>query len=293
MGDSTTTGSGQRRRFRDRATRLWVEALTTGCTLSGTLLAGVTHGPWRVGMGILAVVFGVLTAIVRHCRGYTTRDYRVMRRDYQRIIDSLNGQLKGQLELVEQQLLGQLHIIKAMGRLVDDHDPQRRAGTRGSATALVLEAARNLCGSDSNRTRAVLYSSDGDGLKYFDHVGRGQPRKTFDRSTRHGEHVCRIAHESTDAELRKDIWNDPPPGLSPREAQRKTYRSLIAAPVWAGDRRHGLLAVDSPEPDKFNDNDAALLTLLGVTLALAYSCDRCHGLSFSQRAASSSAVLSP
>jgi hypothetical protein len=134
----------------------------------------------------------------------------------------------------------------------------------------VVDAAAELLGPD--RSRAGWFEYRDERPPRLVPVaelrrGRADPQRTeFIQGTLEGDSALQLLENDT-TRFCPDVDLEPPPGWS-REAH-SDYRTFISAGVVAGDRKFGMLTLDSLEAGDLTDNDVYAMSLLAKVLAAA------------------------
>jgi GAF domain-containing protein len=160
-------------------------------------------------------------------------------------------------------------IAEVVGRVHQTSGKGERESLRGQLKQLVVEAAANLC--DGERARAVFFQLERGEMRAAAWFGRGDPPTTVftdDPGDRRGQEALLLVRFH-DYLLVDDVRADElPRGAEPRPGAG--YRSFISVAVFCGQQNLGMLSVDAPEPDAFDDTDLnvmrAMAQLLGAGL---------------------------
>ena len=159
-------------------------------------------------------------------------------------------------------------IAEVVGRVHQTSGREREA-LRGQLRQLAVEAAASLC--DGERARAIFWKLEGGEMRASAWFGRGDPPTTVftdDPGDRRGQEALLLVRFH-DYLLVDDVRaEDLPRGAEPRPGA--TYRSFISVAVFCGEQNLGMLSVDAPEPDAFDETDLnvmrAMAQLLGAGL---------------------------
>ena len=159
-------------------------------------------------------------------------------------------------------------IAEVVGRVHQTSGREREA-LRGQLRQLVVEAAASLC--DGERARAILWKLERGEMRAAAWFGRGDaPTTVFtdDPGDRRGQEALLLVRFH-DYLLVDDVRAEElPRGAEPRPGA--TYRSFISVAVFCGEQDLGMLSVDAPEPNAFDETDLnvmrAMAQLLGAGL---------------------------
>ena len=161
-------------------------------------------------------------------------------------------------------------IAEVVGRVHQASTASERSSLRGQLMQLIVEAAANLC--DGERARATFFELRGGVMRPQAWTGRSdRPSRVFtdqpgDRSGQEALLLVRF-HDFLFVE---DVQAEGlPPGVDPKPGSK--YRSFISVAVFCGEESFGMLSVDAPVPDAFDETDLnvmrAMAQLLGAGLA--------------------------
>ncbi|MEJ8673021.1 GAF domain-containing protein [Streptomyces sp. MS1.AVA.1] len=137
----------------------------------------------------------------------------------------------------------------------------------------VLEAARKICGKrNRDENRATFFEVRGFDLVYADSRGRtpSTPRERWRGRAPSAEKPV-VDWAKVTRNVRPDRVGDvsrPNSTRGPVDTQA-TYKSYISIPVVSGPTSFGMLTVDSPELQNFNEIDEDTIALLAHILAAA------------------------
>lgn len=161
-------------------------------------------------------------------------------------------------------------ILRLLGNLALEQEPQRHGEFQAQAVPLVLATAAEFIGPA--RSRACWFKLEKGppvSLVPTDSVGRaGSPTTTFKAGTKSGDAAIGMVLADEDR-LCRDIESEPPPGWD--STKQRDYRTFVSVSVIAGDIAHGMLTLDAVEPDTLTVEDKALLRLMAGMLAVALS----------------------
>ena len=160
-------------------------------------------------------------------------------------------------------------IAEVVGRVHQTSGRAERDSLRGQLKQLVVEAAASLC--DGERARAVFFELERGEMRSAAWFGRGDPPTTVftdDPDDRRGQEALLLVRFH-DYLLVDDVRAEElPRGVEPRAGA--TYRSFISVAVFCGEQNLGMLSVDAPEPNAFDETDLnvmrAMAQLLGAGL---------------------------
>jgi GAF domain-containing protein len=160
-------------------------------------------------------------------------------------------------------------IAEVVGRVHQTSGKAERESLRGQLKQLVVEAVASLC--DGERARAVFFELERGEMRAAAWFGRGDPPTTVftdDPADRRGQEALLLVRFH-DYLLVDDVRAEAlPRGAEPRPGAG--YRSFISVAVFCGDQNLGMLSVDAPESQGFDDTDLnvmrAMAQLLGAGL---------------------------
>jgi hypothetical protein len=160
-------------------------------------------------------------------------------------------------------------IAEVVGRVHQTSGKGERESLRGQLKQLVVEAAASLC--DGERTRATFFELDRGEMRAAAWFGRGDaPTTVFTDAPddRRGQEALLLVRFH-DYLLVDDVRAEPlPRGAEPRPGAG--YRSFISVSVFCGEQNLGMLSVDAPEANAFDETDLnvmrAMAQLLGAGL---------------------------
>jgi hypothetical protein len=160
-------------------------------------------------------------------------------------------------------------IAEVVGRVHQTAAKGERESLRGQLKQLVVEAAASLC--DGERARATFFELQRGEMRAAAWFGRGdQPTTVFtdEPADRRGQEALLLVRFH-DYLLVDDVRADElPRGAEPRPGA--TYQSFISVAVFCAEQNLGMLSVDAPEPNAFDETDLnvmrAMAQLLGAGL---------------------------
>ena len=160
-------------------------------------------------------------------------------------------------------------IAEVVGRVHQTSGKGERESLRGQLKQLVVEAAASLC--DGERVRAVFFQLERGEMRAAAWFGRGDPPTTVftdDPDDRRGQEALLLVRFH-DYLLVDDVRaGELPRGAEPRPGAG--YRSFISISVFCGEQNLGMLSVDAPEANAFDETDLnvmrAMAQLLGAGL---------------------------
>jgi GAF domain-containing protein len=168
--------------------------------------------------------------------------------------------------------------VHVLGEVSASRDPEARRTALRVLVSAVVDIAQSQIGTISRpdvakrqskpRIRSNFYAfSDSDTLKLVMYFPRNDsPRQDFVRGrSYHDDDVIDLAARSRQVRMVPDLLEVAPPYFE--DAPGRSYRSLIAVPVRAGQRSFGLLNVDCDQPHMLTDVDVGFMILLAGVLA--------------------------
>jgi transcriptional regulator with GAF, ATPase, and Fis domain len=161
-------------------------------------------------------------------------------------------------------------VLRLLGNLALEEQPEHRLALRAQAVPLVLATAAEFIGP--SRSRACWFRLDQGppvSLVPESSVGRaGSPTTTFESGTESGDATIGMVLADEDR-MCPDIEAETPPGWD--AAKVRDYRTFISVSVIAGDTAYGMLTLDAVEPGTLSVEDKGLLRLMAGMLAVALS----------------------
>lgn len=133
-----------------------------------------------------------------------------------------------------------------------------------------VDTAQGLC--HPVRARSVFFELRSDRMVFSTYAGRSEPSRTVftDEPDDPGGRLALQRVRAGEVAIYDDLATDAPPGTN---VQAKSYRTFIAVSVRAGDTPFGMLTVDAPKANTFEEEDVetmkTLAGVLGAGLALA------------------------
>jgi len=169
-------------------------------------------------------------------------------------------------------------LVNVLGRVLCESSGPRLEGLVDTLREVGITGVMAQCGrSDkASRLRSSYYALRGDGLeKLGDSVGRAalRPSRRYFKPDdgRIARRVIEIARGTTVIRI-PDVELASPDEFEDYEG--RVYRSLIAAPVRAGEQSFGLLVVDSDRPNSLTEADAEYVNLVAGILGAGYAHQR-------------------
>jgi GAF domain-containing protein len=160
-------------------------------------------------------------------------------------------------------------IAEVVGRIHQAGGEADRSSLRGQLKQLVVEAAAHLCGGE--RTRAIFFELRGHTMRPEAWMGRSDtPNTVFtdQQSDRRGREALLLVRQHDYLQV-DDIADENLP-LAARPRPNTGYRAFISMAVFSGDQDFGMLTVDAPDTNAFDDTDLnvlrAMAQLLGAGL---------------------------
>lgn len=159
-------------------------------------------------------------------------------------------------------------VLRLLGRLAVDPDPQARSAMAAQAVSLVLKTASEFIGPE--RARACWFRLEPgppQRLVPTEHAGRaGGPSTVFLAGTVAGDAAIELVARG--GALRcEDVVADPPPGWG-LDAD-PAYATFLAVATRGEDAAFGMLTLDALEAGTLSTDDEGLLRLMSDVLALA------------------------
>lgn len=161
-------------------------------------------------------------------------------------------------------------ILRLLGNLALEEDPEHREQLRAQAVPLVLATAAEFIGPDRSRACWFRLEQGPPLILVPAHaVGRaGSATTTFEGGTISGDATISMVLADEDR-LCPDVETQPPPGWD--ATKQRDYRAFISVSVIARDAAYGMLTLDAVEPNTLTEEDKGLLRLMAGMLAVALS----------------------
>ncbi|MEJ3406072.1 GAF domain-containing protein [Rathayibacter sp. YIM 133350] len=121
-----------------------------------------------------------------------------------------------------------------------------------------------------DRARAAVYGMDADGgaLRVVGYGGRGEPPGEF-LAGRPGADLALQRVKHGDVLVARNRREDPPPGWDRESAE---WLSFVSVPLVSNDGyAYGMLNVDSPEQEQFQDTEVQIVSVVAEILAVAFA----------------------
>jgi hypothetical protein len=148
---------------------------------------------------------------------------------------------------------------------LEERGPYLSGIAQVAATALSALVATHV-----DRPRAAIFSLDPDAtpiiMKSIGHKGRGRHPRPFKAGTARGDAAIEFAF-ATEPQSYHDLTKKKPAGYV---GSMSDYKTFIAVPIWTESGSYGMVTLDAPEPDSFNDGDLALTKLVAEIMSIAF-----------------------
>lgn len=163
--------------------------------------------------------------------------------------------------------------IEEIGRLAVAREPQR-SEIYGGVVRLLLSAACELTGPGEGRMRATFFEyraatqTDAEGLYAYASVGRsGSSSFNFEAGTGIGDEALRMV-KRREFLLESNVHNEPPASWT--KGTPAQYEAFLSVACAIKREAIGMLSVDSTRSADLDEDDVAMLTLIGRILVVAY-----------------------
>lgn len=256
-GAAPPSGNGVVGALQDLAPRGWVNAVGTLVASAGAFVGGVKApdtGWWLAGGTVSAVVAVALPAWL----AWAERAVRIR-------TEIVAARLQADLQVVTGRVLAP--VAQSIAEINTCADPARKNALRGQIQTKLLHAALALSGNDD--ARAVLYrlgtapAPRDRVLTLIDNVGRRDvARQSFDTTDARHQTILKTINE------RDTLFVEDAHALDAAYYGPRSYRTFVAAPVYAGDKSLGLLAVDAPDAGGLNQSLAGTMEALASMMAV-------------------------
>lgn len=213
---------------------------------------GVPPQTWLTGGGIVIALLGIALVAVR--------EYR------QRAVTITADEELADLRIAMKDALQPLlRLVSQVAAGAADRRADRLLAVAENAS---LSLAKLLM-AHVDRARAAVYAMEPDAsaLRVLAYGGRGEQPGDFVRSGSARDAAIDRVRLGRSL-LVHDVASDPPPGYS----GGSDWRSFIAVPIVGGDGyAYGMVTVDSPTADSFQDTEVHTVTVVAEILAIAFA----------------------
>jgi hypothetical protein len=166
-------------------------------------------------------------------------------------------------------------LVSVLGRVLCERSEARLEGVVDTLREVAITSIMTQCGQSNkaSRLRGSYYALSEEGLELLGHsVGRPvtRPSRRYFKPDdgRIARRVIEIARGATVIRF-PDVEQASPDEFEDYEG--RVYRSVIAAPVRAGNQSFGLLVVDSDCPNSLSEADAEYVNLVAGILGAGYA----------------------
>lgn len=254
-----------------------VSAVSNGAAvLAGTALAFSL--PWPLWLVILSWGFAILVLVVVVATTLVSYDVSEFQKESRESADVLKQRLtttQGKLANAEQAhkdygraikgaLLPLAAILQEIPLARTSSDAQARLGEfKVMAVQMLYQTAGTSSRKDA--ARATLYELDESGEPLLrTHAGRPEtPRQKFV-----GESLKKVMKLINRGDTNRFDVDSPDNCIKPSPGSR--YKAVVATGIGRNEPRHGMLTVDSTDPQQLSDDDWPILQSVGGMLAASY-----------------------
>ncbi|WP_220699830.1 GAF domain-containing protein [Microbacterium sp. AG790] len=134
-------------------------------------------------------------------------------------------------------------------------------------------ALRSVVSDHVNRPRAVVYmlNTDEDPFRMqpVGRSGRGEKPNPFVAGTPRGDAALAFIEKRATSHY-PDLENPKKPKPDGYVGTMSGYKTFIAAPIWTDTGVYGMVTLDAPRANSFDDGDVALVELTAEMMAIAF-----------------------
>ncbi|KQO39888.1 GAF domain-containing protein [Aeromicrobium sp. Leaf245] len=163
--------------------------------------------------------------------------------------------------------------VDELGNMAKSRKGRQRNADYQGVVAMLLGAAIELTGPGEGRMRATFYEyreegHDGEGLYAVKTVGREKSTYNFLAGSAIGDDALHMVRER-EYLFNPDVGATPPTGWSTGKAAK--YVAFLSVSCAIHGQPAGMLSVDSTDSADIDEDDVAMLTLVGRLLGVAYT----------------------
>ena len=130
-----------------------------------------------------------------------------------------------------------------------------------AVSATAAAALRSVVGEHVSRPRAVVYLLNADNgtvsMDSIGHSGRGERPRTFEAGTPRGDAALDFI-SAKQKSFYPDLTKKKPAGY---DGTMSGYETYISVPIWTDTGVYGMVTLDAPKADSFDEGDVALNSL--------------------------------
>lgn len=139
-----------------------------------------------------------------------------------------------------------------------------------TAAQTAATALRSIVGDHVSRPRAVVYLLNADNdpvsMDSIAHGGRGERPRPFTAGTARGDAALAFIDKKA-VGFYSDLSKKRPAGY---DGTMSGYDTYIAVPIWTESGAYGMVTLDAPRADSFDDGDVALVELTAEMMSIAF-----------------------
>ena len=139
-----------------------------------------------------------------------------------------------------------------------------------SVARVAAGALSSIVSDHVHRPRAVVYllnpDADPVAMESIGHAGRGNRPRPFEAGTPRGDGALGFLNDVRNA-FYPDLTKDRPNGY---DGTMSDYRTFIAVPIWTENGVYGMVTLDAPEADSFDEGDVALTELTAELMSIPF-----------------------
>ncbi|GAA2074037.1 GAF domain-containing protein [Microbacterium hatanonis] len=225
---------------------------------------------------VLAVLFAVI-AKVRESRkkGALERTNEELRTELEAANSEVDGAADARQEAVatarREQLIKLRDVFMRFASTTADMALQpleERHGYLKMVANVAAEALAGMVGGRVHRPRAVVYLlySDPTRMESIGHGGRGERPRPFEADTPRGDAALDFLDAKTTASY-PNLDKVKPAGY---EGTGSGYKTFISVPIWTANGVYGMVSLDAPKANSFDDGDVALTELTAELMSIPF-----------------------
>lgn len=139
-----------------------------------------------------------------------------------------------------------------------------------SAAQAAATSLRSIVADHVSRPRAVVYllNADNDPISMdsIAHGGRGERPRPFVAGTARGDAAISFIDKKV-VGFYPDLRKTRPAGY---DGTMSGYNTYIAVPIWTESGSYGMVTLDAPKPNSFDDGDVALVELTAEMMSIPF-----------------------
>ena len=145
-----------------------------------------------------------------------------------------------------------------------------------TVAAVAASALATMVGEHVHRPRAVVYllniESSPLTMESIGHAGRGERPGPFEAGTPRGDAALEFLDGKRPA-FYPNLEDEKPLGF---EGTMSGYKTFISVPIWTANGVYGMVSLDAPRANLFNDGDLALTELTAELMSIPFEVGQDH-----------------